>query len=83
MSEGRKALTIRLPADLYAAGVKAARRRQLSMNRFVQESLKAALEAEEDRRLYAAFAQVGADTDSADVEFALEAEAEVVARGES
>jgi predicted transcriptional regulator len=78
-----RAMTVRLPARLYQAGSRLAKRRRVSMNRLLQESLQAALAAEEQKRLYEAFGAVGAESEEADVEFALSAQRQVVERGEA
>jgi len=78
MSDGKtKALTVRLPVELYEQGRMMARRRRMSLNRFLQEGLRAALWAEEQKRLYAAFGDAGRDSE-ADVEFTVAAQAEVL-----
>jgi len=77
-----KALTVRLPMDMYEASSEIARRRQVSMNELVQESLRAALKAEERRMLYDAFTELGQHPEECDVEWAFEAFREVVERDE-
>ncbi len=78
-----KALTIRLPEELYRAGAETAKRRKVSLNRLVQESLETALRAEEDRQLYEEFTRLGRDKELTDVEYAFEAQREVVLRDEN
>jgi Arc/MetJ-type ribon-helix-helix transcriptional regulator len=78
-----KAVTVRLPESLYEAGREVAKRRRMSLNQFVQHSLRAALEQEERERLYEAFSRLGGDADEMDVEFALDAQREVVTRGDA
>ena len=78
-----KTLTIRLPFDLYQAISAVAKRRHISFNALVQESLSTMLKAEEDAKLYEAFGQLGADAEEANVEFAVAAQWEVVGRGDA
>ncbi len=79
--EKKVAFTVRLPRKLYRASSAAAKRRKVSLNRLVQESLAAAIRAEEDRELYEAFERFGQDPESS-VEYAFEAQREVVLRDE-
>jgi len=74
----KKATTVRLPAGLYQAGSEIARRRQVSLNQLLEESLEATVKADERRRLYEAFGRVGREAAAADVEFALEAQVEAL-----
>jgi hypothetical protein len=75
-----KAMTIRLPQALYKAGREMAKRRRMSLNRLVQESLQATIRTEEEQRLYDAFTLVGQDTAESSVEFAIAAQLEVLER---
>lgn len=72
-----KAMTLRLPDDLYRATVAVARRRRVSVNELVRECLTETTTAEEERRLFEAFGELGDDVE-ADVEYALAAQAEVL-----
>ena len=83
MKTRKKAMTVRLPLDIYRASAQVAKRRQVSLSGLVQESLRATLERENQRQLYQAFSRVGEDTDETDVGFAFDAQAEVVRDGES
>lgn len=78
-----KALTVRLPADLYHTSSELARRRKVSLNTLIQEGLAAILNAEEEARLYEAFGELGEDAEGADVEYALPAQWEVLRHGDS
>jgi hypothetical protein len=80
--EEKVAFTVRLPRKLYRASSAAATRRKVSLNRLVQESLAAAIRAEDDKRLYEEFTLLGQDKELTDVEYAFEAEQEVVLRDE-
>ncbi len=78
----KTAITIRLPQALHEAAAGLARRRGISLSRLVQESLEAALKADEDRRLREEFDLLGRDKELTDVEYAFEAQREVVLRDE-
>ena len=73
----QKAITIRLPADVYAEAQDAARRQETSLNRFVLEAVSQRLKHEEFQKLYDAFTLVGQEEDN-NVEYAFEAQAEIV-----
>jgi len=77
-----KAMTVRLPMDLYEAGSKVARRRHVSLNRLVQDSLRAVLKDEADKALYDDFSLAALEKDEVDVEYAFDAQREVVLRDE-
>ena len=77
-----KAMTVRLPIDLYEAGSKVAKRRRVSLNQLVQDSLRAVLKDEADKALYDDFTLAALDKDEVDVEYAFEAQREVVLRDE-
>ncbi len=78
-----KALTVRLPEDLYRASAEVAKRRKVSLNSLVREGLNIILKEECYARMYEAFGQVGEDTDMTDVEFAADAQREVVERSDA
>lgn len=73
-----KALTVRLPPELYTASRKVAESRHISINALVQESLTAAVKVAEELRLYEAFTEIGQDMTDNDVEFAREAQWEAI-----
>jgi len=73
-----KALTLRLPPDLYASGQRVAQERQMSLNALLQESLAATIRAEQQRKLFADFTQLGDDAVTCDIEYAFPAAAEVM-----
>lgn len=81
MSESKRAMTVRLPEELYRAGVRVARRRRISLSRLLRDSLQATLKEEERRRLAAAFSGLGEE--ETEVEFAAAAQAEVARNAES
>jgi len=75
-------MTVRLPLDLYHASARIAKHRRVSLSGLVQESLEATLESERRAELYEAFGRVAASPDESDIDFAFEAQAEVVRDGE-
>lgn len=77
-----KSLTVRLRPELYDAMTEAARRRRVSLNALVQQSLMELIRAEEHARLYDGFSLLGEEGEENDVTFALDAQREVVQRGE-
>ncbi len=78
-----KTFTLRLPTALYARCAKHARKKDLSLNAYVQESLAVVLKIEEDRALHEAFGRYGGDPVASDVEFAVAAQKEAIANHES
>ncbi len=83
MKTPKKAMTVRLPLDLYRAAAHIAKRRRISISGLVQQSLRDSLEHEKRRQLYEAFSQLAEDRHESDVDFAFDAQAEVVRDGES
>ncbi len=77
-----KPMTVRLSADLYRAGSELARRRKISMNALVQESLAVLVRAEEEKRFRDSFTLLGEDAAEAGVDFAFAAQSHVVLHGE-
>ena len=83
MATATRALTVRVPIALYQQGTALAKRRHLSMNALIQQALGALIKEEESRKLYEAFGRLGDDVDETDVEFAAQAQWEMVGHGES
>jgi hypothetical protein len=83
MASPIKTITIRLPANLYARSAKTAKKKSLSLNSYVQQSLDAALRLEEDQALYDAFGRFGADKGGSDVGYAMTAQQEALLKHES
>jgi len=81
MRSATKALTVRLPLDIYHASAEVAKRRKMSLNALVREGLTALLRDEEYADLYEAFGQLGEDAEESNVEFAAHAQWEVVSGG--
>lgn len=75
-----KSLTVRLRPTLYEAATSLAKRRRLSLNALIQESLEEILRIEEEREMYEAATLLGEDPDECDVEYAFAAQAEVALR---
>lgn len=74
--------TLRLEEEIYTRIKEIAKARHTSFTAFVQGVLADVLKKEEQKALYDAFSQAGADPDSAEVEFASSAQREVVERHE-
>ena len=74
----RVALTLRLPPDIYEEAKEIARGRGKSFSGYVRELLEERLKEEKKKRLFDAFSLVAADAEEVDVEFAFEAQKEVV-----
>ncbi len=77
-----RTLTLRLRPDLYEAAVRLAKKRHISLNALVQESLARAIKAAEEQELYEACEYLGQFLDEIDVEYAHAAQAEVALRVE-
>ncbi len=82
-SDALKTFTVRLPENLYRSAKVLAGRRRQSMNHFIRESLERALREEQERGLEQAFALLARSPDECDVEFAFEAQSEVVRRDDA
>ncbi len=80
MAIKKKALTVRLPLGLYRSSRKEAKRRQVSLNRLLEESLYAVLGAREEQQLYDAFGELGKHPDETDAGYAIHAQREVILR---
>ncbi|HZP82722.1 MAG TPA: toxin-antitoxin system HicB family antitoxin [Chthonomonadaceae bacterium] len=77
-----RSLTVRLRPELYAAATDLAKKRCISLNTLVQESLAAVIREEEDREMYEAAELLGQFPEECDVEYAFAAQSEVVLREE-
>ena len=80
MASNQATMSIRLPAGLHQASRDLARRRGISLNSLVEESLVALIAADEEERFFQSFTLLGQDESECDVEFALPAQREVMAR---
>ena len=72
-----KTLTVRLDPDLYEAAARLSKKRRLSLNALLQESLQRLLKEAEDRELYEAAELLGEFPDDCDVDYAFAAQSEV------
>jgi hypothetical protein len=79
-SETTKTLTIRLPEALHQAAREAADRSQISLNTLVQTATETYLRHREEEALFESFSRLGEELTECDVEFAREAQREVVER---
>ena len=70
------ATSLRLPDSVVEEAKSIIRRRGISFNAFVEQSLRKEIAAEQEREMYEAATLLGQDADS-DVEFALATQAEV------
>lgn len=78
-----KTLTLRLTSELYSAAQTVARRRAISLNTFLQESLALTLRAEEERQRYEDYSLLGQEPEMCEVEYAIPAQAEVMLHADS
>lgn len=74
--------TLRLEEEIYTRVKEIAKKRHTSFTAFVQGVLADVLKKEEQKALYDAFSLAGEDKESAEVEFAVSAQREVVERHE-
>ena len=74
-----KSLTVRLTPEIYQAAADIARERSISMNTLISESLLAEIEAADERARYDDYTLLGQDPEC-NVDYALEAQAEVMLR---
>ena len=79
MERSRRTLTVRLPERVYEGSAALAEARGESLNQLVVYSLSRTLEEARRARLYEAFSELAEDSD---VEFAAEAQREVLERGD-
>ena len=75
-----KRLTVRLSPDLYEAAANLSKKRRLSLNALVQESLARAVKEAEDQEMYEAAELLGQFPSECGVEYAHAAQAEVALR---
>jgi len=72
------ALTLRLPEDIYKEAKQIATERGESFSSFVRNVLKEKLKEERKKKLFEAFSLVAEDKEEANVEYAFEAQRQVV-----
>lgn len=73
------ALSLRVPDDLYEEAKTITRRRRISFNALVEETLRKEIAAEQEREMYEAASLLAEDAES-NVDFAFFAQFEVVLR---
>jgi hypothetical protein len=80
-----KNLTVRLTPDVYHSAMEIAKRRHISMNALLQESLLQTIRITEEQKCYNDYSLLGQEADTAicDVEYAIHAQAEVMLNGDS
>ena len=81
-SPSREQVSIRLPRGLYQNSRKIAAERGISVNALVQEGLQMIVKNEQERALYDSFTLLGKDADEASVDYAFDAQSEVVLSGD-
>jgi len=81
-SPSREQVSIRLPRGLYQRSREIAAKRGTSMNALVQEGLQMIVRNEQEKALYDSFTLLGKDAQEASVDFAFEAQSEVVLSGD-
>ncbi len=72
------AMTLRMDAELYRHARKIAASRKISFTAMIQELVAEQVAAEERKAWYDAFTQDGGDQESAEVEYAVPAQREVL-----
>ena len=77
-----QSLTVRLRPDLYEAATRLSKKRRVSLNALLQESLAQAVKVAEDQELYEAAELLGQYPQECDVEYAHAAQAEGALRVE-
>src|SRR5436190_23971924 len=81
-SAAPKSLTVRLTPELYTAASQLARKRSVSLNTLMQESLAAIVRAAEEQARYDAYTLLAQDVEGCDTEYAIHAQAEVMLHDE-
>lgn len=77
-----RALSVRLPDEVYEQAKLAASESKHTLNEFIAESVRSALRVREERALYDAFTLLGQSGEEAGVDFALGAQKEIVLGGD-
>ena len=77
-----RALTLRIPPNVYESSRLIANRRSVSLNALIQQSLEDMIRADEEQASYDAYTLLGQDAQECDVEYAIYAQAEVMLRDE-
>jgi hypothetical protein len=77
-----KPITLRLPEDVYRGVQVLAEEAGSTMNAFIAESLQERLRKHEEEVLWKSFTRLGLDEEESDVDFAFDAQSEVVLSGD-
>ena len=77
-----KSLTVRITPELYSAASNLARKRAVSLNTLMQESLAAIVRAAEEQARYDAYTLLAQDVEGCDAEYAIHAQSEVMQHDE-
>ena len=75
---GSRSLTVRISPNVYESSRIIARKRQISLNALIQQSLEALIWAEEEQASDDAYTLLGQNAEECDVEYAIYAQAEVM-----
>ncbi len=73
-----KTLTVRLPSELYASAQAIAKKRSVSLNVVVQESLTNTIRDAREQYRFDEYTELGTDSEMCDIEYAVHAQAEVM-----
>jgi predicted transcriptional regulator len=73
-----RACSVRIPKELYEKTTEIARRRRVSFNALLNQSLARLVEEEFDQEMYEAATLLGQDAEMTDVSYAAPAQAEVM-----
>ena len=77
-----RAFSVRIPETLYIEAHRVAQSRNLSINSLVSEALMGVVNQAHDRELYEAATLLGLDAEMSSVDFAFDAQAEVILANE-
>lgn len=78
MSSAAKSINVVMPAQVYETAARTARKRHISVNALIVESLKATTRPTQGRGLYESFTELGKVAEECDVEYAIHAQQEVI-----
>ena len=78
----KTALTLRLPPDIYEEAKNIAKKKGKSFSGYLRELLEERIREEKKKMLFDAFSQIAKDKEEIDVEYAFEAQREVVAQND-
>ena len=75
-------MTVRLQPQLYNAAIRVARSSGKSLNALIQSGLESVIKEEQEREMYEAATLLSMDEEECNVEFAFDAQVEVIQRDE-